>query len=96
MVDENSYIILITPIVKHNSGYSATPKHRREYNIKMVLQCQLDLSRLKWAPMARSYERGNAYSGYIKCGKFLEQLSICQILKNDFVTYSLLIRCNSR
>jgi hypothetical protein len=44
----------------------------------------MDLSISRWGAVAESCELHNEVLGYIEGGKFLEWLSACQILKEDF------------
>jgi hypothetical protein len=48
----------------------------------------VDLTGPKQGPVTVTCEHSNEHSGFIKDGKFLDQLGDCQLLKEDSAPYS--------
>jgi hypothetical protein len=54
----------------------------------LIICVAVDWLRLAEGPVAGSCKHGNETSGSVKRGKFLEQLSDCQLLKNSYAGWS--------
>ena len=76
---------------------SGRPRCRWEHNIKMNLtevgwkvtdQINLAVDRDRWRALR---ECDNEPLGFIKCGKFRDQLRTCQLFRNNFVPWSQLV-----
>ena len=54
--------------------------------------CGLDRAGSGYGQVVGTCERGNEPSGSIKCGEFLDQLRIGQLLKKDSAAWSILLK----